>query len=57
MLKVQISDEPSGQWLEHSIRFLVDESDESCARSHLLLAKLSEVLFIETLRRYDDRLP
>jgi AraC-like DNA-binding protein len=57
MLKVHITQEPSGQWLEHSIRFSVDEGDESCAGSHLLLAKLSEVLFIETLRRYINGLP
>jgi AraC-like DNA-binding protein len=57
MLKVHIAQEPSGQWLEHSIRFSVDESEDSCAGSHLLLAKLSEVLFIETLRRYINQLP
>jgi AraC-like DNA-binding protein len=57
MLKVHISGEPSGQWLEHSIRFSVDESEGSFAGSHVLLAKLSEVLFIETLRRYINELP
>ncbi len=57
MLKVHIAEEPSGQWLEHSIRFSVDESDGSSAGSHLLLAKLSEALFIETLRRYINELP
>jgi AraC-like DNA-binding protein len=57
ILKVHIAEEPSGQWLEHSIRFSVEETDGSCAGSHLLLAKLSEVLFIETLRRYINQLP
>jgi AraC-like DNA-binding protein len=57
MLKVHIAQDPSGQWLENSIRFSVNESQGSCAGSHLLLAKLSEVLFIETLRRYINQLP
>jgi AraC-like DNA-binding protein len=57
MLKVHVAKEPSGQWLEHSIRFSVDEEGGSYAGSGLVLAKLSEVLFVETLRRYINALP
>jgi AraC-like DNA-binding protein len=57
MLKVHVAKEPSGQWLEHSIRFSVDEVSGSYAGSGLVLAKLSEVLFVETLRRYINALP
>jgi AraC-like DNA-binding protein len=57
MLKVHVVKEPSGKWLEHSIRFLVDEVGGSYAGSGLVLAKLSEVLFVETLRRYINALP
>jgi AraC-like DNA-binding protein len=57
MLKVQVANEPSGQWLEHSIRFSVGEVNGSNAGSGLVLAKLSEVLFVETLRRYITALP
>ena len=57
ILKVNVSKEPSGQWLEHSIRFSVDEVSGSYAGSGLVLAKLSEVLFVETLRRYINALP
>jgi len=57
MLKVHVVKEPSGQWLEHSIRFSVDEVSGSYAGSGLVLAKLSEVLFVETLRRYINALP
>lgn len=57
MLKVHVANEPSGQWLEHSIRFSVDEVGGSNAGSGLVLAKLSEVLFVETLRRYINALP
>lgn len=57
MLKVNVSKEPSGEWLAHSIRFSVDEVSGSYAGSGLVLAKLSEVLFVETLRRYINALP
>jgi AraC-like DNA-binding protein len=57
MLKVHIADEPSGQWLENSIRFSVGDGNESNAGSGLVLTKLSELLFVETLRRYINALP
>ena len=57
MLKVHAAEEPSGKWLEHSIRFSVDGVSGSNAGSGLVLAKLSEVLFVETLRRYINALP
>lgn len=57
MLKVHIGNEPSGQWLKNSIRFSVGEADGSNAGSELVIAKLSEVLFVETLRRYIGALP
>ena len=47
----------SGQWLENSIRFSVDHTKGGSAGSSLVLAKLSEVLLIETLRRYISQLP
>jgi AraC-like DNA-binding protein len=57
LLKVNVAAEPSGQWLENSIRFSVGEANGSNAGSGLILAKLSEVLFVETLRRYINALP
>lgn len=57
MLRVHVANEPSGQWLENSIRFSVGEVNGSNAGSGLVLAKLSEVLFVETLRRYINALP
>jgi AraC-like DNA-binding protein len=57
MLKVHVAKEPSGQWLEHSIRFSVGEANGTNAGSGLVLAKLSEVLFVETLRLYINSLP
>ena len=57
MLKVRLADEPSGQWLENSIRFSVGEGNGSNAGSGLVLTKLSELLFVETLRCYINALP
>jgi len=57
ILKVHVADDPSGQWLENSIRFSVGEANGSHAGSGIVLAKLSEVLFVETLRCYINALP
>jgi len=57
MLKVHIRNDASGQWLENSIRYSVGDSDASMPGGEAVVAKLSEVLFIETLRRYIALLP
>ena len=57
LLKVSIRDDASGQWLENSIRYSVDNVDPSRPGDETVLAKLSEVLFVETLRRYIALLP
>jgi AraC-like DNA-binding protein len=57
LLKVNVVNEPKGQWLANSLRFSVEEVSGSHAGSGVVLAKLSEVLFVETLRRYISALP
>lgn len=57
LFKVNIRDDAAGQWLENSIRFSVSQADGSRAGGEALLAKLSEVLFVETIRRYIAQLP
>jgi AraC-like DNA-binding protein len=57
MLKVHVANEPSGQWLANSIRFSAREGSGSNPGSGLVLAKLSELLFVETLRRHINALP
>jgi AraC-like DNA-binding protein len=57
LLKVHVVSEPSGQWLENSIRFSVGDGNGPDAGTGAVLAKLSEVLFVETLRRYINALP
>jgi AraC-like DNA-binding protein len=57
VFKVSIRNDASGRWLENSIRFSVNEADASRAGGEAVLAKLSEVLFVETLRTYIAQLP
>jgi AraC-like DNA-binding protein len=57
ILKVSIRNDASGQWLENSIRYSVANADVSRPGGEAVAAKLSEVLFIETLRRYIALLP
>ena len=57
IFKVNIRNDAAGRWLENSIRFCAAEADASRAGSEAVLAKLSEALFVETLRRYIALLP
>lgn len=52
ILKVNVRTDASSEWLEHTIRYSVDHADRSQPGGQAVLARLSEVLFIETLRRY-----
>jgi|SRR5215470_222743 len=57
MMIVHVAEESSGQWLADSIRLSVGEMNGSGAGHNIVIAKLSELLFIETLRRYVCTLP
>jgi len=57
MCKVNIRNDHAGQWLENSIKFSAAEADANRAGSEAVLARLSEALFVETLRRYMADLP
>ena len=57
IVKVNIRDNPSGQWLEDTLRYSVDHAEASGPGSSAVVAKLSEALFVETLRRYIAQLP
>jgi AraC-like DNA-binding protein len=52
LLKVRIRDDPSGQWLEDSLKFSVSQAANREAGAGAMLAKLSEAAFVEVLRRY-----
>jgi AraC-like DNA-binding protein len=49
--------EDSGGWLSQFIRFAVAESADRRAGSESVLAKLSELMFIEVVRRYLETMP
>jgi AraC-like DNA-binding protein len=57
ILTVSVRTDPSGHWLEQSILHLLEESASNRAGSDAMLAKLSEALFVDTLRRYVTGLP
>ena len=57
VFKVNIRTDRSGQWLENSILHLVEEAASGRFGSEAMLAKLSEALFVDTLRRYVAGLP
>ena len=57
LMKVTIRDDDSGRWLENSLRFSVGEAAAHREGADAMLAKLSEVVFAETLRRYMRTLP
>jgi hypothetical protein len=57
LFKVSICNHASGKWLEDSILFSVNEAGACRAGGEAVLAKLSEVLFVETLRAYIACLP
>jgi AraC-like DNA-binding protein len=57
VFKVNIRTDRAGNWLESSIMHLVVEAASGRVGSDAMLAKLSEALFVDTLRRYVATLP
>jgi AraC-like DNA-binding protein len=57
VFKVNVRTDASGHWLESSILHLVEEAVSGRVGSEAMLAKVSEALFVDTLRRYVGGLP
>jgi AraC-like DNA-binding protein len=57
VFKVNIRDDKQGEWLEHSIQHAIDQAGDYQAGGEAVLAKLCEMLFVETLRRYISQMP
>ena len=57
MFVVNIGNDFAGQWLANSIQFSVREAGRPGTGGDVVLARLSEVLFVETLRRFIQDLP
>lgn len=56
-ITVNVRTDRAGHWLEHSILHLADEAAANRPGSEAILSKLSEALFVDTLRRYVASLP
>ena len=57
LLRVSMRDDGTAAWLRSSIRHSVVESTSSRPGSAVVLARLSEVLFVEAVRQYMETLP
>src|SRR5262245_42504111 len=57
LLRVPIRDDAGGQWLENTVRFSVGQAGSASLGGEAVLSKLSEVLFVETIRHYIAQLP
>jgi AraC-like DNA-binding protein len=57
MIRVNIRGNSSSDWLENSIRFSVMQASSPDAGGQALLTKLSEALFVETIRQYIQEQP
>jgi AraC family transcriptional regulator, alkane utilization regulator len=57
VLRVSLSDDPGAHWLRSSVDLSVLETAQPRAGAETMLAKLSELLFVETIHRYIKDLP
>jgi AraC-like DNA-binding protein/mannose-6-phosphate isomerase-like protein (cupin superfamily) len=57
LLKLDVRSTPSGAWIESSFRFAASEIAAGRVGSTTVLAKLSELLFVEAVSRYVASLP
>jgi len=57
VFRVSLSDDPGARWLHSSVRFSVAEAATPRAGAATVLAKLSELLFVEAIRRYVEQVP
>jgi AraC family transcriptional regulator, alkane utilization regulator len=57
IFKIDMRNDPRSAWLESSLKFAAMEAAEGRVGSAITLAKLSELLFIEAIRRCIDALP
>ena len=57
LMLVNMSEGPGARWLTSSIRFSIEESATQRAGASTVLAKLSELMFVEAIRRHIESLP
>lgn len=56
-IRMNVHGDGAGEWLETSIRHLLNDTTSTRPGRGVLLAKMAEAIFIETLRRYMEELP
>jgi AraC-like DNA-binding protein len=57
LLRVSVNDNSIADWVRSSVRFLATQSMAPRAGGMTVLAKLSELLFVEAIRQYIEALP
>jgi AraC-like DNA-binding protein len=57
VIRINLRGDATGEWLENCIRYLVNEADGARPGQSVLLSKMAEALFVQTLRRYMESLP
>lgn len=57
VLKINVAEGASGEWIESSFRFAAQELANAKAHSTTILARLAELLFMEAVRRYLESNP
>ena len=57
MLKIDLRATPSGSWIESSFRFAISQIAAGRVGSTTVIAKLSELLFVEAVSHYITGLP
>jgi AraC-like DNA-binding protein len=56
-LKLHVGESGAAEWIRSTFQFAADEVARGRAGSDAVLAKLSELLFVEAVRRYAESLP
>jgi AraC-like DNA-binding protein len=57
VLHLDLAGDPAAEWIQSTFKFAADEVAAGRPGSETVLAKLSELLFVEAVRRYADSLP
>jgi AraC-like DNA-binding protein len=57
LLKLELEQGGAAEWIRSTFRYAADEVSAGRPGSETVLAKLSELLFVETVRRYAEALP
>ncbi|MGX9429943.1 MULTISPECIES: cupin domain-containing protein [Bradyrhizobium] len=57
LLKLRIEEREAAEWIRSTFQYAAEEVSSGRPGSESVLAKLSELLFVETVRRYAEGLP